>query len=521
MLIDLESSPRERSFQADVCILGAGVAGLTLATRLAARGLRVHLLEAGGLQLEPRSQSLYDVEQRGTTHTGATEGRFRIFGGSSTRWGGQLLPYTEDVFYPAAPVPSAPWPVSAETLEPYYPEILRIMGIPPRPAAMPFEAAGLLHALGKAPADLGESIRLRYSKWAPFSRRNLARSLGRSCLADPRITVFLHANALAVETSGAEATAVQVRNYAGQEYRFSARQIVVALGTIESSRLLLNSRVPDPHDQLGRYFHDHVGVRCAVVEGSAREQILNRFGPFVVENVLHTAKFEAAYALREREALPAVMAHFVIEEPEHSGVGAVRAMLRAAQRGDLRSAARATPGMVRGLGDVGRLLYASRVRGRRALSARAQMFLHIDMEQVAAPEDRIALGDTLDCFGQRRAMVQWSAGEPERALARRYAPTVREALERAGIAPVQWLPGLFSGDSAGLEPHDTFHPMGGLRMGTDAAASVVSPELTLHGVANLHVASCATFPSGGSSNPTFTLMALALRLAERLGQLTS
>lgn len=518
MLIDLESSPRERNFQADICILGAGVAGLTLATRLAAHGFKVHLLEAGGIQLESRSQALYEVEQAGTLHSGATEGRFRVFGGSSTRWGGQLLPYTEDVLHPLAPVPSAPWPLSADALEPYYPEILRIMGIPPKAAALPFEAAGLLHALGKAPVDLGESIRLRYSKWAPFSRRNLARSLGRACLADARINVFLHANALAVETSGAEATAVRVRNYAGQEFRFSARHIVVALGTIETSRLLLNSRVSDPHDQLGRYFHDHVGIRCAGVDGPAREQLLRSFGPFFVEGVLHTAKLEAAFALRQRETLPAVMAHFVIEEPEDSGVGAVRTLLRAAQRSDLRSAARAAPAVLRGLGDVGRLFYASRVQGRRALSARAQVYLHIDMEQIATSEHRIRLGDSLDIFGQPRAVVQWSVGEPERTLARRFAPVVRDALEHAGISPLQWLPGIFSGDPTALLPHDTFHPMGGVRMGDDPAASVVTPELALHGLPNLHVASCATFPSGGSSNPTFTLMALALRLADRLAR---
>jgi choline dehydrogenase-like flavoprotein len=60
--------------------------------------------------------------------------------------------------------------------------------------------------------------------------------------------------------------------------------------------------------------------------------------------------------------------------------------------------------------------------------------------------------------------------------------------------------------------------MGGTAMGVDPRSSVVDPDLRMHGVANLSVASCATYPSGGSSNPTFTLMALTLRLAERLMQ---
>ena len=522
MLIDLETSTGERSYSSDVCILGAGVAGLILATRLAAQGLKVDLLEAGGLSLEPRSQALYQAEMAGTQHTGASEGRFRIFGGSSTRWGGQLLPYTEDIFRPARGMPSAPWPIAPEAIQPYYPEVLRIMGLGPRAAALPFEGPGLLAGLGHPAVDLGDPIRLRYSKWAPFPRRNLANSLGRTALASPKIRVFLHANALAVETSAGLASGVHVRNYAGADFLFQARQIVVCLGTIESSRLLLASSLaasPQQADQLGRYFHDHVGIRMAAVEGAAREQMLQRLGPFFVEGSLHTCKLEASAALREREALPAVMAHIVVEEPEDSGVGAVRAMLHALQRGDLKAAARTTLPMLRGLGDVARLVYASRIQGRRAVTPAARVFLHIDMEQVATPEHRVRLSEDTDALGQPRAVVQWHAGEAERTLARRYAAVVREQLERAGFPALQWLPGALSGDYAALTATDTFHPMGGLRMGIDPTASVVTPELAVHGQPILHVASCAVFPSGGSSNPTFTLMALTLRLADRLKQL--
>ena len=524
MVVDLESGSSIRTFNSDVCILGAGVAGLVLASRLAARGINVDLLEAGGMSLEPRSQQIYNAEMAAGFHTGATEGRFRIFGGSSTRWGGQLLPYTRDVFRPPPGVPSAPWPIGPESLEPYYAEVLRIMGLRPRAAAIPFDGTGLLQALHHPSIALGDQIHLRYSKWAPFSRRNLANSLGRTCLRSPRVRVFLHGNALAVETAGGRASSVHARNYAGDEFRFTARHIVVCLGTIESSRLLLASGLPgiaEQGDQLGRYFHDHVGIRIAEVEGAAREQVLERLGPFFVQGSLLTCKLEAAVPLRQREGLPAIMAHFAVEEPEDSGVGAVRGLLRALQRGDLKAAAHTSGPMLRGLGDVARLVYASRVQGRRALTSRARVFLHIDMEQVATPDHRICLGNSLDALGQRRAVLHWHAGAPERTLAQRYASVVREQLERAGFAPFPWLPGALEGDSSGLIATDTFHPMGGLRMGTEPSASVLTPDLAVHGLPNLHVASCAAFPSGGSSNPTFTLMALTLRLADHLASLTA
>jgi choline dehydrogenase-like flavoprotein len=58
--------------------------------------------------------------------------------------------------------------------------------------------------------------------------------------------------------------------------------------------------------------------------------------------------------------------------------------------------------------------------------------------------------------------------------------------------------------------------MGGALMGASEATSVVDTDLRVHGLPNVSIASCAVFPAGGSSNPTFTLMALCFRLARRL-----
>src|ERR1700733_10400042 len=130
MHIDLEEVQDRATFKSTVCVIGAGVAGLLLARKLASNGMDVNLLEAGGRALEPRSQLLYDVERQGRYHHGATEGRFRLFGGSSTRWGAQLLPYTADIFKPPVETPSEPWPVAAADVEPYYAELHKIMHVP-------------------------------------------------------------------------------------------------------------------------------------------------------------------------------------------------------------------------------------------------------------------------------------------------------------------------------------------------------------------------------------------------------
>ena len=143
MLIDLDLfenavPPRKR-----FCIVGAGIAGLVLAQRLARMGHEVNVLEAGGLGLEERSQNLYRAEMAAAEHLGSTLGRFRIFGGSSTQWGGQLLPYTKDVFRPVAGSPSVSWPIGGSDIEKYYSEVQRILHV----GALPFTEE-LLTALG-------------------------------------------------------------------------------------------------------------------------------------------------------------------------------------------------------------------------------------------------------------------------------------------------------------------------------------------------------------------------------------
>jgi choline dehydrogenase-like flavoprotein len=510
--VDLETAAAGTHYDADVCIAGAGIAGLVLADALNGSGLRVALLEAGGKTLEARSQQLYKVEMAGQLHTGASEGRYRTFGGSSTRWGGQLLSYPEDVFQPPPSTKMMGWPIGNKDVERFYPQVLRIMGVPENP----FETSSFLDSTQTASAS--DELQVRYSRWAPFTRRSLAGTVGRRCVGSANVTVYFHANVTRLDREGDAVRTVHAANYGGKAYTFSARHIVVCLGTIESSRLLLLSDIGNENDQVGRYFHDHVGMHAATLQGTTRKAAAAIYLPKLNHGVLYTPKVEATEKWRSEHGANSVMAHFPIVEAEDSPTATIRTLLQSIQRKEL------APGLLRrlvtlpaGSLDLLRLFYATRFLKRRALSKHAELRLNIDVEQRPAAESRVSLTDQKDELNLPMAKLDWRIAEAEARTARLFAHNIRAAFIARGVGDLPIHPALLKPDGdLGALFSDTYHMMGGTRMGETAAGSVVDSNLKVHGVENLYVASCSVFPTGGSSNPTFTLMALTLRLAEML-----
>ena len=363
-----------------------------------------------------------------------------------------------------------------------------------------------------------------------FSRRNLAGTLGRELADDVGARVCLHAQVveLLLRATGDRVEAVVAKNAAGRLFRFEAKEFVLAAGTVETSRLLLASRsvvkegVGNQHGQVGRNFHDHVTMSVARFGGAARARVLRELRPWVFGGDVHTAKLEASRALCERLGMNPVLAHVTIDEPEGSGVAVLREVLTASQRGDVRRVLGERGGKIPGaVVDAVRVAWEAKVRRRRFVSDDAVVKLQMNVAQDVPSLARISLSDEVDAVGVPRVVVDWCVSGKEEETLRKYSQYLKERFEAMGMVGVEWAPEvLMEGvELPGIE--DARHAMGGACMGTDPRTSVVDSEMVVHGVGNLSIAGPGTFPTGGAQLPTLTMMALALRVADRVAGLVA
>lgn len=504
--------------RAEICIVGAGIAGLTLAHRLVQLGHDVLLLEAGGQMPDPQQDALHDVLHQGAAHRGTSEARVRALGGTSMTWGGQLLPLPKEAIT---------WPIEFKEIAAYSKEAERLLGVD----SLPYDGERFFDEIRRPMPELVKDLpllELSLSKFAPFARRNLARGLGGALRAHPKARVVLHAvvTELLMGAQRDHIEAAIIRTPSGKTHRVAAANFVVAAGTVESVRLLLASRTVAPegvgnqHDLVGRNFHDHLTITAASLRGRGRGRLLAEMRPWVVKDTLHSIKLAASRQLCEQLSLTPVIAHLTIDEPEGSGVGAVRGFLRAQQQGKgLRAFADVLPRLPEAAGEAARLAWWARMRGRRYVSPRAEAILRLNAAQQTPSFSRITLSEERDVFGQPKAVVDWRIHPKETATLRTFAAHLRLSLESAGAGSgLDWNAALFP--SSADEPlpglDDARHAMGGACMGADPRSSVVTPELRVHGLRNLFVASAAVFPDGSPQLPTLPLMALTLRLAGQL-----
>lgn len=512
MIRDLERELPGPDERADVCVVGAGAAGIVLAVELARMGKRVVLLEAGGAEIEDRSQDPYGSEVVGLPHRGVHVGRFRAHGGTTNKWGGQILELDAIDFERREWVPGSGWPFAKGKLTRWYARALELEGL----GSVQRVDAEVWRELGLAGPQLRELAQY-FTRWTP--QPNFA-ELHKRELEGAGIAVWLHANAVGLELEGEAVRGVRVRTLGGRETVFRAGQYVFCLGTIESSRFFLQPReggLPwNRSGLLGRHFQDHIDSNAAELRVLDRRQFHAWFDNVFLRGYKYHPKVRwTEEAMRERRVLNAGATMYFLSEMDEQ-IGAIKETVKKVLRGGLgKVGASELRHVLVNLPLLGRQTWRYKVAHRAWNPVSAMVKLRVHCEQEPLGASSITLSGERDALGLLRTRLDWRISEAELRTMLELARVAKREL--AGVAEVAIDPELERGDDAYLTGcDDSNHHMGGMRMGATEAEGVVSPELRLFGTRNCYVCSGAVFPTSGFSNPTHTVLALAVRLAAHL-----
>lgn len=475
----------------DLCIIGGGAAGITLARAFIGTRHRVLLLESGGETGDLRTQGLYDTPVVGTPYP-VGGSRLRFFGGTTNHWSGQSRPLDAVDFEPRAWVPHSGWPICRSDLEPWLREAHALCGLGP----VAYEPGDWNATLG--PDNLGGSPAIEskvFQLSSPIVR--FAAAYGDEILNAENVLVAFHANAAEVvpDETGRRIEQVQIRVLdEDRTFTAGAQSYVLACGGIENARLLLasNSVLPDgvgnDRDNVGRYFMEHPAYSA---------------GRLLATPAWSTSGLDWSPSVAPDPSAVVIRAIGPTDEANER-LGLLRSMLIFYGREDDLPE---EPDSVEHSIHAG--LWRDDVPPDRELTP-ASVF-----EQAPNPDSRVRLSEELDELGQPKAELDWQLGELDRHSVLRGTTLVGEELSRLGLARTQlkpWVPRT----NRPLFPGGGNHHMGTTRMSETPHDGVVDANSRVHGIDNLFVAGSSVFPTSGIANPTMNLVALTLRLADHL-----
>lgn len=509
MLRSLETSAPDSPVCADVAVVGAGLAGLVMAKAILDRGLRVVLLESGSAKATEGDHPLNSVEQLAQVYEGASAGRTRGLGGTSTRWGGAMLPYLDSDFEGHPCGWHAGWGVGQSDLIDHLEPIERDFGVGQGGYGEPTCEISLPSFVARKP------------KWPGFAKRSTANIYRDEIINHPNLQIWANATLTRIKLEGGRVSGVEAQSINGNRLTIDVAFVSLAAGAIETTRLLLllnqqNRGEIFPKDgPLGKGFHDHLSAPVARLESNRSEEITRVFGFRFVKGGMRNLRFELAPKPRTEESLPAAFAHVAFTRPEKSGFEALRRVYQSMQTGtrpvisDLLVIAKDLPWFLRA--GWWRLIE------HRVLPPKRTAFeLHLVTEQRPYSGNRIALSDKqLDPFGFPLASIDWRVRDEDIAYFHQIARKIVEEWAKSPLANIA-TPILLSTEDIDRQLRSCggiYHPAGTTRIAQSPGMGVVDKRLRVFGVSGLWAVATSCFPSIGGTSPSLALMQFARRAA--------
>jgi choline dehydrogenase-like flavoprotein len=535
MIIDARSLPAGKIIETAVCIVGGGVAGIALAWEFIGRDIPVCILENGGIDPEPETQSLAAGDNVGLPYFELETARAFCLGGSGTRWhveigdnrlGARVRPLDAIDFEKRDGIPHSGWPFGKSHLDPYYERAQAFCRV--EPASYDVATWADTQTAPQLPlaADRLQTVIFKFTR-----RDTVVRERRDAVTGADNIATYLHAHVLEIETQpdGQSVRRLRVTSTDGKQFYVSARIYVMANSGIDAPRLLLLSDkvhrngLGNAHDLVGRFFMEHLHF-CDGVFVPASLRITRTTGLYAsvrtVDSVAVIGKLALTEKVLREERLPNGCLQLIpctMKKPyeypprQKKSVASLKKLMGALSHGKLPD--KCGQHVRTAVGGIDEIIWSGYRRVSRRIGTRRAVFQLAHMlEQVPNPDSRVTLSSARDRFGQARARLDWRVTEFDLLSSVRADRVIGQELQRVGLGRVY----SERNGEIPIDLHGGYHHLGTTRMHTDPKQGVVDANCRMHGVGNLFIAGPSVFPTGGYANPVLTIVALSMRLADHL-----
>lgn len=552
MIEDARTILPDTFLEADLCIAGGGAAAISIALEYMKSGRSVIIVPGGGPNQTSGGIDLYRGKvSPAESHEPLEENRLRMWGGTTTVWGGRCVPFDAVDFEKRPWMPSSGWPIGLGELSEYIGKAnaLSEAGVADFDArsVFPGTQAEILKSFDNE--DIVSWPMERWSIPTDYSKRYRP---DLEAAANVRVLLYAHVIHIQMDADGATVRHIKAACAPDRVFQINAKNFVLACGALENARLLLASNdvlpagIGNGRDLVGRFYQSHRFGVCGCVElNDPSKNFIYEFEKDH-EGVYCRRRFWLTPQAQEKYQVGNVVGFFfrtVSGSSEHrnamvSIVLLVKLLLGGARKGPRRLfhilkdqrrelishlmvVLKDGPSI---FGQVAAVAYTRYFQKRRLPMVlppkkNNRFPLFFQTEHAPLAESRVLLdSSSVDEFGMPRLEVKIQFSEIDYRTIITFVTLFKERLESSGLGKFH----LADKDKEFLahperqEFNSNSHNIGTTRMSETPEAGVVDANCRVHGVDNLYIAGSSVFPTSSHANPTLMIIALAIRLANHL-----
>ncbi len=522
MLVDGRSVPAGSEFTTDLCIIGAGAAGITLARELADAPFEITLLESGGFDLDPQTQALTDGKIVGMPYRALPSTRLRCFGGTTQHWGGWCRAFDDIDFSEREWVPHSGWPITRADLVDYYVRAQEICQLGP----FAYDPSDWDISDTPALKLASGNVKSRVIQFSPPTRFGLR--YRDAILHAKNNKLYLYSNVVRIEPSknGKQILRLDLKTLSGNTFSVRAKQYVLATGGIENPRMLLAANdvirtgIGNDNDLVGRYFSDHMQLDTGGLF-PLRSDISFDFYELESREKLHKP-------IRSNGRATPIMGYLTLTEDAQRSARTLNysGNLERSYWSDYfmhtaklhKNAETRLQEFTDGLTTIWSNMQeaADIAFTDRSLSVTRNFYkITTTQEQAPNPNSRVLLSSEMDSLGMPIVKLDWQLTDLDKHTIKTAMKLIASAVSKAGIARLH-VPLRLEVDDWPAYMGISAHHSGTTRMHANPKLGVVDANCQVHGISNLYVLGSSVFPTNSHGNPTLTIVALSLRLADLL-----